>query len=62
MRLHPGRGAGCDADQREADIGDAAIGHQALDVGLADGAELLRSNIERSEIGSFDVAPVINSK
>ncbi len=35
----PAVGPGGDADQREADVGDAGIGHQALDVELADGGE-----------------------
>ena len=37
--LHAVRRGGGEADQREADVADGGVGHQALDVGLADGGE-----------------------
>ena len=39
-RLHAQRGAGGKADQREAHVADRRIGHQSLDIALADGGKV----------------------
>ncbi len=57
--LHAGLRAGGKPDQREAHVADGGIGHQPLDVGLADGGEGAEHHRGNGDEGD-DLLPVVD--